>query len=198
MQRCPSCETVLEDDADACGACGAPLETTTCRNCGTEYQGTDACPVCGTIGAEVRCAEHPDRDAVGRCVVCGTAVCSTCRSGDRRAIRCPDHRSVPVIEGWAQVYSTGSEFEARLVTENLHAEGIEAQTFSQRDHMFSVELGDLSLVRVLVPAWQYELARTTIRDHMDTEGEVAFACPRCGDAYEPGAAGCARCGAALA
>lgn len=198
MPTCPSCDTPVPGDVDACPACDAELPPTTCERCGTPFRGSDACPVCGTLAEPVACDEHPDRPAVGRCVLCGRAVCEACRAGDRRAVRCAEHRTVPVIEGWAQVYTTGSEFEARLVSENLRAEGIDSQIFSQRDHMFTVELGDLSLVRLLVPAWHYDTARTVIRQHMDTEGEVAFACPACGEAYEPGAADCTGCGAALA
>lgn len=198
MQSCPSCDTQVPADADACPACGAGIPPITCERCGTAFQESDACPACGTLALRAQCEQHADREAVGRCVLCGRAVCEKCRTGDRRAVRCAQHRTVPVIEGWAQVYTTGSEFEARLVSENLRAEGIDSQIFSQRDHMLTVELGDLSLVRLLVPAWHYEAARTLIREHMDTEGEVAFACPACGEAYEPGAASCTGCGAALA
>lgn len=101
------------------------------------------------------------------------------------------------VEGWAQVYSTTSEFEARLVRENLHAEGIDAQIFSQKDNVFTVDLGELSIVRILVPAEEYPQAVRIIRDHMDVEGEVVFACPACGEAYEPGVRECGACGAAL-
>lgn len=198
MERCPSCQARLEADAERCPECGTEAEPITCRRCGTEFAASDACPACGVLVTEVACDRHPERPAKGRCVVCGRAVCQACRASMGKAIRCNEHRSVAVIEGWAQVYSTGSEFEARLVTENLHAEGLEAQTFSQRDNMFSVELGDLSIVRVLVPAWEYEHALATIRQHMDSDGEVAFACPTCGEAYEPGTHACAGCGAALA
>lgn len=198
MQTCPSCDTDVADAAAACPACGSNLAPIACTRCGTEFRGSDACPACGTLAEPASCDLHPDREAVGRCVLCGRAVCDECRAGDRRAVRCAEHRTVPVIEGWAQVYTTGSELEARLVSENLRAEGIDSQIFSQRDNMFNVELGDLSLVRLLVPAWHYDAARSVIRQHMDSEGEVAFACPACGEAYEPGAQECGGCGATLA
>lgn len=198
MQRCPSCGAEVDENVDSCPSCGAEFEVVTCKRCGTEFQGADACPACGALVVPVKCDRHPDRPAVGRCVVCGTAVCEECRAGDRRATRCAEHRAVPVIEGWAQVYSTNRDFEAHLVADNLRAEGIDAQIFSQRDNMFTVELGDLSLVRLLVPAWQYRTALSIIREHMDTEGEVTFACPACGEAYEPGATECSSCGAPLA
>ncbi|MEX2584437.1 MAG: DUF2007 domain-containing protein [Gemmatimonadota bacterium] len=103
-----------------------------------------------------------------------------------------------MIQGWAQVYSTASEFEAQLLRDNLMAEEVDARIFSQKDNMLSVELGELSIVRILVPAWEYEQASGIIRQHMDAEGEVTFACPACGEAYEPGTRSCASCGADLA
>ncbi|HEX2187268.1 MAG TPA: hypothetical protein VHG51_00145 [Longimicrobiaceae bacterium] len=177
---------------------GAPAEGFRCARCETEYEGADACPACGTLRAEAPCETHPERAAQGRCVICGRAVCEKCRAGDRDAFLCEDHRTVRMIEGWAQVYSTTGEIEAQLVGENLRAEGIEAQVFSQKDHIYPVDLGELSIVRVMVPVWEYGAALETIRGHMDTEGEVVFACPSCGEAYEPGAEACASCGAPLA
>lgn len=176
----------------------APGESFRCARCETEYEDSDACPACGTLRLERECEAHPDRAARGRCVICGRPVCEKCRAGDRDAYVCDEHRTVRMIEGWAQVYSTTGEIEAHLVRENLRAEGIDAQTFSQKDHMYPVEMGELSIVRVMVPVWEYGAALETIRDHMDTEGEVVFACPSCGEAYEPGAEACASCGAPLA
>lgn len=197
MQRCPTCGTEYSADESSCPGCRDGDDRQTCTACATEYSGGDACPACGTLAAPVVCEEHPDREAVGRCVVCSRAVCSRCRRGGR-AYLCAEHRSVPVIEGWAQVYSTSNELEARLVVENLRSEGLDAQLFSQRDQMFTVEIGELSIVRVLAPVWDYAAALSVIRQHMDTEGEVAFACPACGEAYDPGTHACASCGAALA
>ena len=130
-------------------------------------------------------------------MVCGRAVCRDCHSGDSRVCLCSEHREVTIIQGWAQVYTTTREFEAQLLRENLLAEGLDARIFSQRDNMLSVDLGELSIVRVLVPAWDYRAATELIREHMDDAGEVSFACPECGEAYEPGADACISCGAVL-
>ncbi len=102
-----------------------------------------------------------------------------------------------MIQGWAQVYSTSSEVDAQLLRENLLAEGIDTQVFSQKDNMLSVDLGELSIVRLLVPAWDFEQAEAIIQQHMDRRGEVSFACPACGEAYDPGSAICASCGEPL-
>jgi hypothetical protein len=199
MQRCPACERDFPDDLDRCPTCGDPDgEERSCARCGTGYIGSDACPVCGTLGAGTGCATHSDRTAGGRCVACGRALCQSCRASDRHAWLCQDHRGIVVIEGWAQVYSTTSEFEAQLLRENLRAEGVDARIFSQRDNILSVEIGDLSIVRLLVPVWEYELAARVIHEHMDTEGEVSFACPSCGEPFDPGAGACADCGTPFA
>lgn len=201
MQQCAACDAEFADELAECPSCGAAPEAGpeyVCARCGEEYTGTDGCPVCGTLRQPVACERHPERMAEERCVVCGRPLCEECRAGDGRPALCFDHADVRVMDGWAQVYSATSDFEAQLLRDNLRAEGIEAQMFSQRDRAFSVDLGELSIVRLLVPVWEYEHALATIRAHMDTAGEVVFACPACGEAYDPGARECGACGAPLA
>jgi hypothetical protein len=101
------------------------------------------------------------------------------------------------VEGWAQVYTTSDDLEASLIRDNLQSEGIDAEVLSQRDRSFAVDLGDLSPVRVLVPAFQYQGAREVLDGHRDAAGEVQFACPACGEVYEDGASVCASCGEPL-
>ena len=198
MQVCSTCSHEFDESLNECPGCGASAgEIHRCTRCEERYRGSDACPACGHLREEVACDRHADRTAKGRCVICGRALCSDCREGDARAYLCEDHASITVIEGWAQVYSTASEFEASLVRENLESEGIDARIFSQRDRIFSVDLGELSIVRILVPVFSYDAVLGLIRDHMDTGGEVAFACGACGEAFEPGARECTACGAPL-
>lgn len=220
MPRCATCDTEYAENDAHCPTCAAadppphdppaePYEERradaaddaetvwVCARCATEYTDADACPACGELRVPVPCADHPERMAEGRCVICGRAVCDDCRAEERPACLCLDHRTVSIIQGWAQVYSTTSEVEARLLRENLQAEGIDAQVYSQKDRSFTVDLGELSIVRLLVPVDEYRVAFDLIRDHMDTEGEVVFACPECGEPYEPGARQCAACGATL-
>lgn len=196
MPRCPNCATDHDDD-EPCPTCGELEPPHSCARCGESFREADACPACGLASAELSCETHPDTAAEGRCVVCGRAVCKACQAGDSRACLCADHREVTIIQGWAQVYTTTREFEAQLLRENLLAEGLDARIFSQRDNMLSVDLGELSIVRLLVPAWDYRTAAELIREHMDETGEVSFACPECGEAYEADAESCASCGAVL-
>ena len=199
MLRCPTCDTEYEGPSPACPECGGnDEEVFHCPRCAEDYAGGRACPACGALREPSPCSVHPERMAAGRCVVCGTEVCDSCAGATQRAFLCAEHRSVRVTEGWAEVYTTTSEFEAQLLRDNLRAEGIDAQTFSQRDRVFSVDLGELSIVRILVPVWRYGDASEVIHEHMDTGGEVAFACPACGEAFEPGVDQCQSCGGVLA
>jgi hypothetical protein len=154
--------------------------------------------------ATLRCsrcgADHADPDGCTttrfRCVICGTPVCGQEPPGTHSAL-CELHDSIPVIQGWAQVYTSSDEIEAGLISQNLQSEGIDSQLYTQKDDNFPVDLGELSILRVLVPAFEFEPAIDVIRSHMDQSGEVNFACPNCGEAYEPGATVCASCGQAL-
>lgn len=104
-------------------------------------------------------------------MICGVPVCEECRGQpvDRRVHLCGIHGSVFVISGWAEVPGGGHEVEARLIRDALRAEGIDARVFSQKDLMFSVGVGDLNVVRVLVPAWEYERAMRFIQEEPDVD-----------------------------
>lgn len=172
--------------------------TYTCPRCDAQYTGGDACPACGTLreGGGVPCDDDPSKTAHSRCVICGRAVCGDPPEG-RMAALCEDHRGVSVIEGFAQVYTNSNQLAAQLVVENLRAEGLDATLYSQSDRSFPMDLGELSIARVLVPTFEYQQAMELIGEYMDTEGEVTFACPGCGEVYEPGQESCTSCGASL-
>ncbi len=170
-----------------------------CPRCGQNLDPEDrSCAACGRLESAVACARHSDRVAVGACVVCGTAACDEeCRRQDVRHYLCPAHWNVEVVEGWAQIYTTASDVEAKLIRENLQAEGIDAAILSQKDHTWSVDVGELAQVRLLVPAYQLDAARTVLAQHMDERGEIVFACPTCGEAYGPEDEVCGSCGQRL-
>ncbi len=202
MPTCPECGATA-DNAAQCPSCGAALPAADsdyeCPNCGAVIPGdAGACPVCGQLTAPVPCARHPDRMAEGACVVCGQSLCEACDLGQGTEYLCEDHQDVRVTEGWAEVYSANDDLEAELVRDNLQAAGIDSQVLSQKDHFsFTVDLGDLARVRVLVPAFEYEGAMQTLAQHEDTTGQVAMACPSCGAPYAEGDATCGACGASL-
>jgi hypothetical protein len=171
--------------------------TYTCPRCRSDYAGGDACPVCGTLReGGVPCDDDPSKTAHSRCVICGRAVCGDPPEG-RDAALCDEHREIPVYDGFAQVYTNNNQIAAQLLVENLRAEGLDATLLAQTDRSFPVDIGELSIARVLVPVFEYDQAMQLIREYMDTEGEVVFACPSCGEVYEPGQETCSNCGASL-
>lgn len=174
-----------------------PEITTTCPRCGAEYDGGDSCPACGLLSSPVPCDDRPGEQARYRCVLCGRAVCGGDPGAGRPGL-CEQHATAVIIEQWTQVYSTSDGIEASLIVQNLQAEGIDAQVYDQKDdHVFPVDLGELAIVRVLVPVWDFAQAHELVHAYMDSAGEVTFACPACGEVFEPGQTQCGNCGASL-
>ena len=173
-------------------------DTRTCPHCEQQIASdSEACPACGTLFVSAVCENHPDRDATGACVICGRRVCGECDVDESGHHACREHAEIPVFEGWAQLYTTASDVEAQLIRDNLEAEGIDAEVLSQHDSALSFSLGEFSRIRVLVPAFAYLEAQPILARHMDASGEVLFACPTCGESYEPGESECRACGAPL-
>jgi hypothetical protein len=188
MSNCPECGSLAPDSFGECPTCGAALSgvvaaaPVTCDHCGERISSdAEACPACGELRQPRQCNDHSDRNALGQCVVCGTAVCEECNQGGDNHYLCETHCDIPVVGGWAQVYTTSDDLEAQLIRQNLEAEGVDARVFSQKDHFsLPVDFGDLSPVRVLVPAYAYHDAERVLAEHRDASGEVAF-----GDGDEP-------------
>ena len=179
---CPECGSTVPDSFAECPTCGTNLSTQaenateTCPHCSENIaSGEDACPACGHLHIRIACANHADVDAEGQCVVCGSTLCKGCNQGGDTHFLCAAHCDIPVEQGWAQVYTTNDDLEAQLIRENLQAEGLDARVLSQKDHFaVPVDLGDLSPVRVLVPAYSYADAAELIASHTDRSGEVRF------------------------
>ena len=201
MNNCPECGARVSPGHATCPGCGTDLrgESRKCDRCGETIAATaEACPACGHFHTPATCELHPERPAAGRCALCGQALCEKCDKGRKPYHLCEEHAGVPVIEGWAEVVSVPDEVEARLIEENIRAEGIEARILDQKDHSaFPVEFGDLARVRVLVPTYAYGDAERILAAHRDAAGEVSFGCPHCGEPYEEGETVCGACGEAL-
>jgi hypothetical protein len=190
MITCSVCGASADDAAVQCPSCGASLTEETassgppvdCPHCGERISSdAEACPACGDLRESQQCAVHANVAAEGLCVVCGTAVCDECNEGGESHFICATHCEIPVVGGWAQIYTTSDDLEADLIRENLEAQGIDSRVLSQKDHFsIPVDLGDLSPVRVLVPAYEYQAAEQVLAEHRDAQGEVAF-----GDGEEP-------------
>jgi hypothetical protein len=115
----------------------------TCRNCSAKLQaGQRFCFDCGIlIGTsdenilKVECETHPDRFAVGLCVICGKPVCSDCEVKSAGKIVCADPEHMVLLQEWREIHRPDSEFEAEALVRNLADGGVEAKTFSLHDNV---------------------------------------------------------------
>lgn len=55
------------------------------------------------------------------------------------------------IEGWLAVFAAATDYEADMVRDRLDDAGIPAVVFTQRDHAFNLNVGDLARTAVYVP-----------------------------------------------
>ncbi len=62
------------------------------------------------------------------------------------------------MKDWRVVFTSGTDYEAELVSSRLKDQGIVAVVLSQRDRAWNLNLGYLAKVRVFVPADQRERA----------------------------------------
>lgn len=201
MNACPECGTLLAEGHASCPRCGRDVseESVRCERCEEIIAAdADACPACGHLRVDAQCERHPDREAPGQCALCGTTLCTECEAGDRRYHKCGEHAGVTIVEGWAEVLSVSDQVEAKLIEDNLHAEGVDARVLSQKDvSAFPVGMGDLAVIRVLAPTYAYQDALRLISAHQDAAGEVSFGCPHCGEPYDERTTVCPACGEAL-
>jgi hypothetical protein len=77
-----------------------------------------------------------------------------------------------IYEGWVAVVQTTTDYEADLVRDRLDDAGIPAVVFTQRDHAFNLNLGDLAPVNVMVPPDQVERARAVLATEPFTDEEL--------------------------
>ena len=92
-------------------------------------------------------------------------------------------------EGWLAVYTASTDFEADLVRDRLGEADIPAVVLTQRDHSFSLNVGDMSPVHVMVPPAHEAAAREIINAAPLTDAELEEAALSADidapDAYDP-------------
>lgn len=153
---CPDCWTTLEAGEPArCESCDELIE-----------QEATFCPHCGVLlgwssdGAkDFRCETHGDRDATGRCVVCGKLLCGACAVKKQGRMFCNNDDHVKMAFDWVAVCTTSTLYEAEMIRSNLESGGIPAMVLSQGDRMYFTTLGDLAVIEVMVPKDEVEDAR---------------------------------------
>lgn len=79
----------------------------------------------------------------------------------------PEHnddasRQSRTYEGWISVFECSTDFEADMVRDRLDEEGLAAVVFTQRDHSFNLNVGDLASVHVMVRPEEEAAARAVV------------------------------------
>jgi hypothetical protein len=88
-------------------------------------------------------------------------------------------------EGWIAVYRTGTDYEADIVRDRLDDAGIPAIVFTQRDHAFNLNVGDLAAVNVMVPPERLQDAMALLESAPLTDAEIDEAAMSSDPAAEP-------------
>ena len=78
----------------------------------------------------------------------------------------------PNIEGWVAIFTAGTDYEADMVRDRLDDAGLPAVVFTQRDHAFNLNVGDLSRTAVYVPPDRVEEAQALLDSVPLTDKEL--------------------------
>ena len=89
----------------------------------------------------------------------------------------PEHddassREARTFEGWISIFECSTDFEADLVRDRLDEEGVAAVVFTQRDHSFNLNVGDLAAVHVMVRPEDEAAARAVAAQPGFTDAEL--------------------------
>ena len=92
----------------------------------------------------------------------------------------PEHtddasRDARTFEGWVSVFECSTDFEADLVRDRLDEEGLAAVVFTQRDHSFNLNVGDLAAVHVMVRPEEEAAARSVLLEPMISDADLEAA-----------------------
>ncbi len=142
-----------------------------CKNCSTQFQaGKTFCIVCGVLadaggekGFEIECETHPDRRAVGLCVICSKPVCLDCRVVSKDKILCTDPEHKILLQDWRILLEPDSEFEADALARNLADGGIEAKYYSLLDHITTHWLNE-NRICLFVKKLEYDKAKAFLNE----------------------------------
>ncbi len=77
-----------------------------------------------------------------------------------------------IYEGWVSAFECSTDFEADLVRDRLDEAGFAAVVLTQRDHSFNLNVGDLSLVHVMVKPADHAAAKAIVADTGFTDAEL--------------------------
>ena len=182
MPNCPLCGAYNKEGSVKCRDCGEDLdfrEEQACENCDGRVSGEDFfCRHCGMIlepgESEIKCEEHPKRDAIGVCIVCGKPVCTDCARKKGTTVFCKTAEHVKINQNWSVVFSTKVQYEADMIKTNLENAGFPAKVFSQIEFSSFQLYGKHAVAKVMVKRDESSLARNALRelDLLDDEGKL--------------------------
>ena len=180
MPYCPQCYVEYQEGIKDCNDCMIPLVEGTpqfCENCKEFVRKEDTfCDNCGVLQPVVaadempECENHPDRRAIGGCVICGKPVCDECSTRHNGRIFCENDNHLSLHQGFVVAYTTSTDYEAEMIKANLEGAGINAVVFNQHDHVYFTNMGALAMVNVMVPRSQIEESRDIIAALLEDEG----------------------------
>ncbi|HEX9950817.1 MAG TPA: DUF2007 domain-containing protein [Rubricoccaceae bacterium] len=81
-------------------------------------------------------------------------------------------RDARTFEGWVSIFECSTDFEADLVRDRLDEEGLAAVVFTQRDHSFNLNVGDLAAVHVMVRPEEEAAARALLAEPMMSDSDL--------------------------
>ena len=84
-------------------------------------------------------------------------------------------REARTFEGWISVFECSTDFEADLVRDRLDEEGLAAVVFTQRDHSFNLNVGDLAAVHVMCRPEDEAAARAVVSQPAISDAELEAA-----------------------
>ena len=182
MPNCPVCGNYHAFGTAVCRECGEPLEEReeqTCENCDAKVAPGDFfCYNCGIIlepgEGEIQCEDHPKREAIGICVVCGKPVCGDCARKKGNSVFCKTTEHVKIHQQWTVVFSTKIVYEAEMIKTNLEGAGFPAKVFSQLEFSSFASYGKHAVAKVMVKRDGASLARHALRDLdlLDDDGKL--------------------------
>ncbi len=138
-----------------------------CPECGFIFSAESFyCPECGLLVInDYRCINHKNIIAKWMCVVCQTPLCDNCVHFKLGRAFCEVHLDTFIIDGHLPVFKTGSPWVAYLVLGRLKQSGIPCVLFNQHDSSYSINIGDLSFLRIMVPLEFYEKAIQELKNN---------------------------------
>jgi hypothetical protein len=76
------------------------------------------------------------------------------------------------VDGWITVFTSGTDYEADLVRDRLADGGLDAVVLTHRDRSFSLNVGKMAVVRVLVAPSQADAARDILEPPPVSDAEL--------------------------